>query len=245
MGHHVTTVDIDHWGRFKFVLLRLHEPSGTRHKLLVRGKVGGLRMMVGRQMEVSRDMAQNYANETKLIASVQQEADGARVQHVLPHVKVQHVGTGVMEWSKDRDRRLHIVQGVFLLVVYSAHAASDVFARVGGGRSGPAWHTGCGAAGRGSRARTLAAQLLNHHCWAQRSIIRHHFFFLEGCGEVLVHPYIVFRVGRIAGPPFVSSTLVCCLQQIVGTSILFAMAAMLYQSSRCLMRSSRCETPRP
>lgn len=54
---------------------------------------------------------QNYASEPKLIAAVQQEADSARVQHVLPHVKVQHVGTGVMEWSKDRDRRLHIVQG--------------------------------------------------------------------------------------------------------------------------------------
>ncbi len=46
-----------------------------------------------------------------MIAVVQQEADHARRSPVLPHVMVQHVGSGVMEWSKDRDRRLHIVQG--------------------------------------------------------------------------------------------------------------------------------------
>lgn len=57
-----------------------------------------------------------------------------RVQHVLPHVKVQHVGTGIMEWSKDRDRRLHILQGLFVLTTARQYKMSimHVLSRVGG-----------------------------------------------------------------------------------------------------------------
>lgn len=171
VGHHVATVDIDHWGRFKFVLLRLHEPSGTRHKLLVRGKVRDTLLDVCLpKRHIMMPHVQNYANEAKLVAAVQQEADSVRVQHVLPHVKVQHVGTGVMEWSKDRDRRLHIVQGTLLIFAWGSNH-HVCMRRVGGGRAWLAWHDGCGAAGGWRGSCPSAAQLLDHDGWPQWSIL--------------------------------------------------------------------------
>lgn len=89
-GAYLSTVDIDSWGRFVYALVRVNDQGG-HHKMVVRGK--------------------NFSNEGKLVEQVRQELASVCAERGVGHVAVHLVGSGVMEWSRDRDRRLKVMEG--------------------------------------------------------------------------------------------------------------------------------------
>ncbi|GAB4815393.1 hypothetical protein N2152v2_002439 [Parachlorella kessleri] len=87
VGQHLAAVTMDSWGRFPYVLVRLADRS-NRHKLLVRGR--------------------NGMEEAAMFAQLEQEVSRAAVQHRLPGPRLELLGSGTMEWSRERDRCLNI-----------------------------------------------------------------------------------------------------------------------------------------
>lgn len=91
VGGHLPAAQVDSWGRFPYVLVRLYDRSG-RTKVVLRAK--------------------NFANETRLVAALQEEAEATRVrQRLSGNVWLQLIGSGVMEWSRERDRHLRVLPG--------------------------------------------------------------------------------------------------------------------------------------
>ncbi|GBF89057.1 hypothetical protein Rsub_01774 [Raphidocelis subcapitata] len=87
VGALLETVEIDDWGKFKFVLVRLRDHAG-RQKLVVRGA--------------------NYSSEGKLLEGLHRQVVAAAAAHEVPTEPLETVGGGVMEWRRDRDRHLHL-----------------------------------------------------------------------------------------------------------------------------------------
>lgn len=87
VGQHLPAVTVDSWGRFPFVLVRLLDRS-SRHKVLVRGK--------------------NGSEEASLFGSLEQEVARVAVQQHLPGPRLELLGSGMMEWSRERDRCLNV-----------------------------------------------------------------------------------------------------------------------------------------
>lgn len=90
VGQHLKPVEVEDWGQFKFLMLRLRDRA-DRQKLLIRGR--------------------NYASEGSLVEAVHREMVLISNQHGLPMEAIEVVGGGVMEWRRDRDRHLHIHDG--------------------------------------------------------------------------------------------------------------------------------------
>jgi hypothetical protein len=78
---------VDSWGQFPFILAKLVDRSG-RKKMLVRGK--------------------NGVEEAHLLSTLVQEVARSAQEQKLPMPQVELLGSGTMEWSKKRDRRLQI-----------------------------------------------------------------------------------------------------------------------------------------
>lgn len=87
VGPLLDAVEVDDWGKFKFVLVRLRDHTG-RQKLFVRGS--------------------NYASEGKLLEALHRKLMGLAAAHDVPAEPLEMIGGGVMEWRRDRDRHLHL-----------------------------------------------------------------------------------------------------------------------------------------
>ena len=87
VGAHLPAVQIDSWGSYPFVLARVTDRGG-RQKLLVRGK--------------------NGTDEGQALATLQAEVASSAVRQRLPGPKVEMLGVGSMEWSRQRDRCLAV-----------------------------------------------------------------------------------------------------------------------------------------
>ena len=81
----VPAVSLDSWGRFSFVLVRITDRQG-RQKMCVRGKNGYSDAAIQRQLE--------------------QEVATAAVAQRSPGARLELLGSGTMEWSRERDRLL-------------------------------------------------------------------------------------------------------------------------------------------
>lgn len=97
VGQHLPAVTIDSWGRFAFVLVRLLDRS-SRHKVVVRGR--------------------NGSDDGALWTQLEQEVSHVAGQYCLPGPRLELLGNGIMEWSRERDRTLNIVAG-------NLHACTD------------------------------------------------------------------------------------------------------------------------
>lgn len=83
----VPAVQLDSWGNFSFVLVRLTDRQG-RQKLIVRGK--------------------NGCQEQQVFRMLEQEVASQAVQHRQSSPRLELLGSGTMEWSRDRDRCLKV-----------------------------------------------------------------------------------------------------------------------------------------
>lgn len=90
VGALLESVEVDDWGKFKFVLVRVRDHAG-RQKLIVRGR--------------------NYASEGKLLEALHRQLLATAASHGVPSEPLETVGGGVMEWRRDRDRHLHLHSG--------------------------------------------------------------------------------------------------------------------------------------
>ncbi|KIZ02453.1 hypothetical protein MNEG_5504 [Monoraphidium neglectum] len=90
VGALLEAVEVDDWGKFKFVLVRVRDRCG-RQKLLVRGG--------------------NYASEGKLLERLHRQLLAAASAHGVPPEPLEPIGGGVMEWRRERDRHLHLHSG--------------------------------------------------------------------------------------------------------------------------------------
>lgn len=90
-GTYVTPVQIDMYGRFPYVIIRIVEPSGGRQRYLVRGQKG-----------IKRD---------ELMRSTAAEAAAVCAAHTVSMPVVEFVGGGWMEWRQDTERHLIVSQG--------------------------------------------------------------------------------------------------------------------------------------
>ncbi|KAF8060056.1 hypothetical protein HT031_004995 [Scenedesmus sp. PABB004] len=90
VGALLESVQVDDWGSYKFLLLRLRDRAG-RTKLLVRGA--------------------NYASDAKLVEGLHRQMMAACAGHDVRAETIEVVGGGVMEWRRHRDRHLHISGG--------------------------------------------------------------------------------------------------------------------------------------
>lgn len=84
----IAAVNIDSWGSFPFVLARVVEGGNARQKLLVRGR--------------------NRLTEQQTAKALEQEVAKEASSRKLPLPRVEVLGSGMMQWSRDRDRCLNI-----------------------------------------------------------------------------------------------------------------------------------------
>lgn len=91
VGNFVTAVEVDDWGTFKFVMLRMKDRQ-NKQKLLIRGH--------------------NHSTEASLVEEANRQMLQLSAQHGLPVEMMEMIGSGVMEWRRDRDRHLRIHSGV-------------------------------------------------------------------------------------------------------------------------------------
>ncbi|KAG2438355.1 hypothetical protein HYH02_010811 [Chlamydomonas schloesseri] len=99
VGHYIPVVQIDEWGSFRFLMLKLRDQSmargttvGTeRQRILIRGH--------------------NYGSEGQLMEECNREILGMSQRHGVPFEAPTVMGGGVMEWRRDRDRHLHLHSG--------------------------------------------------------------------------------------------------------------------------------------
>jgi hypothetical protein len=92
VGHFLPPVQMDTWGCFPFVLVRVDNRAGSS-RLAVRGK--------------------NHTAE-QLLALANREVTQIMAQHHLPPVSVFLLGTGTLEWSAARDRSINVQQGTMV-----------------------------------------------------------------------------------------------------------------------------------
>ncbi|KAL6758339.1 hypothetical protein V8C86DRAFT_2600051 [Haematococcus lacustris] len=90
IGTYLNTVEIDEWGVFKFLVLRVRGRH-DRQRILLRGH--------------------NYCCEASLLEDVNQKMAAISAQRGLAMEAVEVMGGGVMEWRKDRDRHVHLHSG--------------------------------------------------------------------------------------------------------------------------------------
>ncbi|KAK9843420.1 hypothetical protein WJX81_001473 [Elliptochloris bilobata] len=83
-------VQIDKFGRFPFVLAKAGDRLGAK-KLLVRGR--------------------NGATEAQLVNGILKEVLGACAKQRLPPADVSVLGSGTMEWCRERDRLINVMAG--------------------------------------------------------------------------------------------------------------------------------------
>lgn len=89
-GQFLPAVGIDMYGRFAFVLLRATDITGAQ-KLLVRGRAG--------------------SSHDQLLQAAKREAAQQAMKRQVPGANLETIGTGVMEWSSERDRCLNVCEG--------------------------------------------------------------------------------------------------------------------------------------
>ncbi|KAK9824568.1 hypothetical protein WJX72_011385 [[Myrmecia] bisecta] len=90
VGAHLQSVQIDASGKFTFILMKVWDRQG-RNRLLIRGKA--------------------QSSEGQLVQRVSHEVMQVIAEQRLPNVMVTLLGSGIMEWSRERDRRLDVYQG--------------------------------------------------------------------------------------------------------------------------------------
>lgn len=90
VGALLESAEVDDWGSYKFLLLRLRDRAG-RQKLLVRGA--------------------NYASDAKIVEGLHRQMMAACAAHDVCAEAIEVVGGGIMEWRRHRDRHLHISGG--------------------------------------------------------------------------------------------------------------------------------------
>jgi hypothetical protein len=88
VGIHLPGVTIDSWGSFQFVLVRVSNKSSRRQKLLLRGR--------------------NGVGDVALFQALQQEVARSAAQHGLPPPRADLLGSGRMQWSRERERCLDV-----------------------------------------------------------------------------------------------------------------------------------------
>jgi len=90
IGNYMDTVEIDDWGTFRFLLLRLRGRD-DKQRILLRGR--------------------NYCSEAQLIEDVNRKMMALAARFGVTAEPLEIMGGGVMEWRRDRDRHLHIHSG--------------------------------------------------------------------------------------------------------------------------------------
>ncbi|EFJ43167.1 hypothetical protein VOLCADRAFT_119187 [Volvox carteri f. nagariensis] len=99
LGHFIPLVQIDEWGSFRFLMLKLRDqsargggaPGSERQRILIRGH--------------------NYGTEGQLMEECNREILSLAHKHAVPFEAPTCMGGGVMEWRRDRDRHLHLHSG--------------------------------------------------------------------------------------------------------------------------------------
>ncbi|CAL8467141.1 g6677 [Coccomyxa elongata] len=105
-GQELPAVQIDKFGRFPFVLVKLSDRLAGS-KLLVRGK--------------------NGRSEMQLVSAVTKEVLGITSRGRLPQASVTLMGSGSMEWIRERDRVINVSAGkVVSGLDGSIHSKEDV-----------------------------------------------------------------------------------------------------------------------
>ncbi|EIE26801.1 hypothetical protein COCSUDRAFT_59309 [Coccomyxa subellipsoidea C-169] len=105
-GQELPAVQIDKFGKFPFVLVKLSDRLAGS-KLLVRGK--------------------NGRSEMQLVSTVTKEVLGVTSRGRLPQASVTLMGSGSMEWSRERDRVINVSAGkVVSGLDGSIHSKEDV-----------------------------------------------------------------------------------------------------------------------
>lgn len=90
LGSYLDTIEIDDWGKFRFVLLKIKGQS-DKEKILIRGR--------------------NYQSEGKMVEDMNCKITQLCQTYNLPLEPLHLMGGGIMEWRRDRDRHLHIHSG--------------------------------------------------------------------------------------------------------------------------------------
>ncbi|GLI64641.1 hypothetical protein VaNZ11_007953 [Volvox africanus] len=95
VGNYIPIVQIDEWGSFRFLMLKLRDQSARggaeRQRILIRGH--------------------NYGSEGRLMEECNREILNLAEKHDLAFEAPTCMGGGVMEWRRDRDRHLHLHSG--------------------------------------------------------------------------------------------------------------------------------------
>ncbi|KAG2492790.1 hypothetical protein HYH03_008950 [Edaphochlamys debaryana] len=108
VGHHIPVVQIDEWGSFRFLMLKLRDQSGSRGAAA--GGIGGATLRgAERQRIVIR--GHNYGSEGQLMEEANREIMSLVQKHGVAFEAPTVMGGGVMEWRRDRDRHLHLHSG--------------------------------------------------------------------------------------------------------------------------------------
>lgn len=110
-GHYLPTVQVDTYGTFPFVLLKVTDRSGV-NKLLVRGKIAFV--------------------EAQLLQAAHKEISQICTTRRVPPVTTELVGAGVMEWSRDQDRSLNVSKGRVVVGPHSSVQTKSDVARLAG-----------------------------------------------------------------------------------------------------------------
>lgn len=118
VGNFLETVDVDEWGSFKFLLLKVRDGGGggfnsgwgERQRILLRGH--------------------NYMSEGQLVEDVNRRVLAIAQRNNVPFAPLSVMGGGVMEWRRDRDRHLALHSGFV-----TDRAAAAGWAGGGGGAS--------------------------------------------------------------------------------------------------------------
>lgn len=90
LGHHMATVEIDDWGTFKFVVVRIRGRN-DKQRILVRGR--------------------NYCSEAQIVEDINRKMVQLAGQKNCTTEHLEVMGGGVMEWRRERDRHLHLHSG--------------------------------------------------------------------------------------------------------------------------------------
>lgn len=90
VGSYLDTAQVDDWGRFLFILVRVRD-NRQRQALLVRGR--------------------NFTSQEELYGTVVKEISSMASERGVAQVAAELLGGGIMEWRRDRDRHLHLHSG--------------------------------------------------------------------------------------------------------------------------------------
>jgi hypothetical protein len=112
LGHHVAGVSFDSWGAFDFVLVQIADRSTRRQKLLLRGH--------------------NRVTAGAALKALEQEVARHAAQHGLPGSRVELLGSGGMEWSRQQERCLNVAAHKLHSVVDNRVQSKGDVARVAG-----------------------------------------------------------------------------------------------------------------